>query len=473
MKKISVVVGTRNRDDNLNYFIPSLLNQDFDKDSYEVIIVNYGGGSSTKTLVDDFKSPVIKYVYVDETGIYNEGRAKNIGIRQATGEIIVCTNADIIFSPGVLKEFFRIYREKGEKILYQIERYNLNDDTQLDLFINDVIKKIAVSDSFSRWGKAGQGDFQATHRDNWFNVRGYDERMTGWSMMDIDLSTRMKMTDISQYWIDSEKTKIFHQFHELSSPRPPRQKNINRELYRLNNVPVVNNASWGLVDRTKKCFLVINSDHRNSGIESIIQEIGNPEETEYRAIEKKTTCSNRISGPGSRIHICEYKNTRDFFQRAGRLALEHGADIVIEVDRIDDSTGKRIMEGIKMLETHDCIFISSGRQDPVLTCFSRAIFGFPSYYSIRILNSRLAMVLCHKKLYSSDYFYAGEEYYFCHYYGQRIQEIAADHGSAFIKSRIRIFIELLQIVFNKGIAIILEKGKSLIKRISRALRFFH
>ena len=454
-KKISVVVGTRNRDKNLTYLIQSLLDQDFDINAYEIIIVNYGGESATQKLVERYGSPLINYLYVNEKGIYNEGRAKNIGVRKAKGEVIICTNADIIFAPNVLKEFYQIYLEEGEHTLYQLQKHDLKEDTQLDHFIKDVAKNNVPSNLFSVHGHTGQGDFQATHRDNWFKVRGYDEKMSGWGGMDIDLSDRMKTIGVSQYWMDPEKIRIFHQYHTI---RAPSKNLINFELKKFNTTPQVNDSEWGLPERKKKQFLIINEYEDKKDVDSVIKKIGSTEDVDYCVILKNEKGVKYIPEAQSTVIIDDYKNTRDFFQKANRLASESGADTIIEIDHLHDFTLNGILEGTKLLETYDCVFMSNfQQQNSFLNYFSRLLFKCHTYFDIRIFNSRISTVLSHKKMISSNYFYPVEVYNYCRQLEQSIKEIEENTEHVVKVCRARILLELATVSIKKLIGVTREK----------------
>lgn len=233
MEKISIVMLTRNRAKNIKRTIESILKQTF-KD-FEIIVVDYGGEDNTKEVLDNFKDRRIKYIYVNEKGIWNAPRARNIGIRRAKAELIATIDADMILAPNVLEEVYKDFKKRKKSVLYQIQRIDIQEDGTKDLHYPGVFP----------------GDFQATHRKNWFKVRGFDERMIGYAYEDEDLPIRMRKMGVFQYWMP-KKVKIYHQYHK---------KSLSEEVY-INMLKSILNFSykanyddWGAIDKKPRISL--------------------------------------------------------------------------------------------------------------------------------------------------------------------------------------------------------------------------
>ena len=92
---ISVVVACRNEEKNIKYLIKDVMNQNFDKDRFEMIIVN--DHSEDKTLEILYKESKrwnnlhIICMNDDEIGKKNAIRK---GVKFANGDVILCTDAD-------------------------------------------------------------------------------------------------------------------------------------------------------------------------------------------------------------------------------------------------------------------------------------------------------------------------------------------------------------------------------------------
>ncbi len=87
--KVSVVIPTYNRADLIGDTINSVLNQTYH--NFEIIVVDDGSTDNTRELIASFGCE-IKYFYQGNTGL--PAKARNKGIREATGEYIAFLDSD-------------------------------------------------------------------------------------------------------------------------------------------------------------------------------------------------------------------------------------------------------------------------------------------------------------------------------------------------------------------------------------------
>ncbi len=154
---ISFIVATRNDDHGGNmsyknqYFVDrwSYLTKKFNLSS-ELIIVEWNPPDNRPKLVDQIKLPKlnndqkIKFITIPNSvhkKFKNSDKlnffqmiAKNVGIRKAEGEFILCTNIDIIFSDEIF-EFFSKKKLKSN-IIYRTDRYDVDFDEFENVKIN-------------------------------------------------------------------------------------------------------------------------------------------------------------------------------------------------------------------------------------------------------------------------------------------------------------------------------------------------
>ncbi|MFX1519417.1 MAG: glycosyltransferase [Promethearchaeota archaeon] len=88
MNFVSIVVPTRNEEKKIEACLRSILNLDFPKEKYEILVID--GKSTDRTVEIASKYPV----RIIENPKYKIGPAHNIGIKEAKGDIIVFTDAD-------------------------------------------------------------------------------------------------------------------------------------------------------------------------------------------------------------------------------------------------------------------------------------------------------------------------------------------------------------------------------------------
>ena len=198
IKGLSVVVGVRNRKENLIRFLDSFVIQSLPKKYFEVIVVDYGGSDNLNKLMDKYSKLInLKYIYVKTELKWNEARAKNIGVKNSKNDFVICTNADIIFEKNALKKIFEFVKNRNRNYLYLLNRWDMLENGE-----------IILADAIA------MGDFQAMFKKNWIKLRGYDESMTGWGGLDPDLKFRANRLGIRDFRFDENKIRIYHHFHE-------------------------------------------------------------------------------------------------------------------------------------------------------------------------------------------------------------------------------------------------------------------
>lgn len=113
--RFSIVIPTYNRSEILSECLKALFKQDFDPKRFEIIVVDDGSQDHTQEVLQKLqkKSPVrLTFFHQSNQG---QGVARNRGIREAAGEIILLLGDDIIATPQLLKEHDRIHRFHPEE----------------------------------------------------------------------------------------------------------------------------------------------------------------------------------------------------------------------------------------------------------------------------------------------------------------------------------------------------------------------
>jgi glycosyltransferase involved in cell wall biosynthesis len=89
MSFVSIVLPTRNEEKNIETCLKSILNLDFPKGRYEILVID--GKSTDRTVEIASKYPV----RIIENPKFKIGPAHNIGVKEAKGDIIAFTDADV------------------------------------------------------------------------------------------------------------------------------------------------------------------------------------------------------------------------------------------------------------------------------------------------------------------------------------------------------------------------------------------
>ena len=87
---VSVIVPTFNRKENLLKIISAVIDQDYP--SVELVVCDDGSTDGTRELIEQIRERTfypIKYINTETPDIYNLGRARNLGVVESVGDILV------------------------------------------------------------------------------------------------------------------------------------------------------------------------------------------------------------------------------------------------------------------------------------------------------------------------------------------------------------------------------------------------
>jgi cellulose synthase/poly-beta-1,6-N-acetylglucosamine synthase-like glycosyltransferase len=191
-RMLSVVIPTLNSADTLGTALSSLLSNDFQRDRYEVIIVD--GGSTDKTLDVCRRFPV-EVVFCPKKGW---SAALNLGVEKANGDIVCITNADVIVPRDWLRKIWEFFRDNpgvdgvGGPILPPRVCRNNIQRFEADIFFEDqgFPVKLTRSRYMEMWGGGLiSGPNYALTREALLRSGGFNESLASYS--DVDLVWRL------------------------------------------------------------------------------------------------------------------------------------------------------------------------------------------------------------------------------------------------------------------------------------------
>lgn len=109
--KITLIIPTYNRKDTLKKCLNAVFNQTYPKTDYEVIVIDDGSTDGTEELVKSLlnDSPcTLRYFKQENKG---PAAARNVGIKNANGKIILFIGDDIIATPTLLDEHIKWHKD--------------------------------------------------------------------------------------------------------------------------------------------------------------------------------------------------------------------------------------------------------------------------------------------------------------------------------------------------------------------------
>jgi cellulose synthase/poly-beta-1,6-N-acetylglucosamine synthase-like glycosyltransferase len=130
---VSVIVPTYNEEKVIERKIKNLVELDYPKAKYEIIVVDSGSTDSTTEIVEmliekyDLSDPLFRLVEEDERR--GKASAINFGKRHAKGEIVLVTDANSIFDKNVLKEMMPHF--KDSKVGAVSGRYSISNPDKI------------------------------------------------------------------------------------------------------------------------------------------------------------------------------------------------------------------------------------------------------------------------------------------------------------------------------------------------------
>ena len=111
--KICVVVPVKNRPDLLRACLRSVVNQQIQTDSYEILVCDDGSTVDLSPVIEEFQAgpPSVSIVYQTPKG---PAAARNMGFRSRNAEIFVCVDSDVVCEPGFLCSLVSALREHDD-----------------------------------------------------------------------------------------------------------------------------------------------------------------------------------------------------------------------------------------------------------------------------------------------------------------------------------------------------------------------
>ena len=127
--RISILVPARNEEANIGACLESLSRQSYTKELYEVIVIDDHSSDRTWEILNSayFPGMIFRPIQLAGSGLERlagSGSRKaykklaiEAGVRTATGDLIVTTDADCLFHPDWLKTLAAFYEETGAKCI--------------------------------------------------------------------------------------------------------------------------------------------------------------------------------------------------------------------------------------------------------------------------------------------------------------------------------------------------------------------
>ena len=195
--EISVVVPTYNRLDTLREVVPTLLAQDLAPDRFEVLICDSMSTDGTEEYLAGIAAehPNIRHL----PGPYNgRAMARNAGIHEAHGAVVLFNDSDILTSPDLLAQHLR-HHARDEKVAvvgWEVQVKDLidyahkRDNVEERGHLHPPTRK-TLSWLYFLTGNA------SVRREDLLAVGSFDESFTGYGHEDLELGYRLQKAGVT------------------------------------------------------------------------------------------------------------------------------------------------------------------------------------------------------------------------------------------------------------------------------------
>ena len=243
---ISVVIPIRNRAGaRLDNCLRSLRWQDVSFD-VELVIADFGSDDAQAAALQSLAASHGAVVVREATdALWNRSRALNLGIQASTGRYVLCTDADMIFTPDFLQAAVEALQQSDDRALVLCRCHDLPESVAEMPRSRDELPFLRSAASVRQ--TSGTGACQAATRAFFFAVRGYDEAFEYWGAEDNDMVDRATRYGLQPTWL-GEQPAMFHQWHATMKNDRPFKRKLNHWRYKLTRWQVVKNRKrWGNV----------------------------------------------------------------------------------------------------------------------------------------------------------------------------------------------------------------------------------
>lgn len=185
---VSVIVPGRNASATLERCLSSLRLQDWPKDRFEILYVDDASTDGSVGIASGYADRIVRLEGLPG----GPARARNQGVREAAGEIIVFLDADILPPPSTLRALVKPLMEDGSLDAvfgsYDSEPTDPGLVSQYRNLLHHFVHQTSRHDATTFWAGCG-----AVRKQSFERAGGFDtERYPGAMIEDIELGHRMR-----------------------------------------------------------------------------------------------------------------------------------------------------------------------------------------------------------------------------------------------------------------------------------------
>jgi len=200
--KLSVVIGTYNQRHILKKTLESLFHQTLSPELYEIQVIDSSSIDGTEKMIEELK-PTCRFNY---QRVPNNGKtaARNLGVKQAKGEIIFLTDADMVAEQNLLEEHLRAHEKRNNAAF---EGLTINPDGK------PYIRARLRTWQKLKWAYFLTGNL-SIRKETIVEVGLFDENFRSYGWEDIELGYRLHQMKIPLFYLPAA---VNHHHHPVSN----------------------------------------------------------------------------------------------------------------------------------------------------------------------------------------------------------------------------------------------------------------
>jgi len=259
--KASLILGTYNRPELLELNFWSLTQQTIIND-LEIIVCNDYIADRTEEICYQYRDKLsIKYIFTGQRHVgglkwRSAGYALNIGVKQASGDIIILSCPEVIHLNNTIELIIKPLLNNpyimsiGEAIYFDdtgntVEYIKKNRVLELP---NSLLKEIQRDPECKQAVKMPY--LMGIYKKEYIDIGGYDEDFKGWAAEDSDFVGRLESKGLKYYKTKAEAVHLYHGKRCDGKPHPENPLWVkNWELYQARKGWIIRNENreWGTI----------------------------------------------------------------------------------------------------------------------------------------------------------------------------------------------------------------------------------
>jgi glycosyltransferase involved in cell wall biosynthesis len=240
----TVIIPTYNRSKLIQYSLDSIVKQNLNLNTFEVIVVDDGSSDDTREVVLSYQDKLnLKYFFQEDKG-FRAALARNVGIRNTESDLCIFIDSGIMLASNCVAEHINTHQRASEPIAVTgyVYGFTLEDDGyeafQLELLrmlnLSDVDQTITHLKRLNKYLDQRETYYRrhndaidrlpapwitfwtchvSVRRQDLMNVGLFDENFTLWATEDIELGFRLFQHGV-KIILSREATAVHYPHHK-------------------------------------------------------------------------------------------------------------------------------------------------------------------------------------------------------------------------------------------------------------------